>query len=239
VNDLDAHAVGAPGPGAPGPGVPGPGAAGSGGPPAELPGDAGARAAGAAETGAQRRQRLAALLVAAREGRRDALGSLVAELTPLLWHVARAQGLDRVDAQDVVQTTWLDLLRELDAIRVPEALTAWLVTVARREAVRVRDQRRRGPTDGTDFDAIASPQPGPDDNVLAGERRRKLWAAVGRLPERCRELIRIVAFVERPDYDLVAAALGMPRGGVGPNRGRCLARLRALLSADSDWSWSS
>jgi len=36
--------------------------------------------------------------------------------------------------------------RDLDDIRVPEALTAWLVTVARREAVRVRQSRRRGPT---------------------------------------------------------------------------------------------
>lgn len=192
-----------------------------------------------AETGVRRRERLAALLVAAREGRRDALDSLVAELTPLLWHVTRAQGLDRTDAQDVVQTTWLDLLRELDDIRVPEALTAWLVTVARREARRVRESRRRGPTDGTDFDTIPSPQAGPDDRVIVGERRRTLWAAVARLPERCHELIRIVAFVDRPDYDVVAAALGMPRGGVGPNRGRCLARLRALLAADPNWSWSS
>jgi hypothetical protein len=43
-------------------------------------------------------------------------------------------------------------------------------------------------------------------------------------------LIRIVAFVPRPDYQAVAAELGMPIGSIGPTRGRCLAKLRALLA---------
>ena len=43
-------------------------------------------------------------------------------------------------------------------------------------------------------------------------------------------MIRIVAFVPRPDYQAVAAELGMPIGSIGPTRGRCLAKLRALLA---------
>ncbi|HEY0500406.1 MAG TPA: hypothetical protein VGD48_31980, partial [Kutzneria sp.] len=42
--------------------------------------------------------RHAACLVAARAGNRKALDVLVADLTPLVWHVTRSQGLDKVHA---------------------------------------------------------------------------------------------------------------------------------------------
>ena len=51
-----------------------------------------------------------------------------------------------------------------------------------------------------------------------------------------RELLRIIAFVPRPDYRAVAAELGMPVGSIGPTRGRCLAKLRALLADDPEGS---
>ena len=56
-----------------------------------------------------------------------------------------------------------------------------------------------------------------------------LWAAVDRLPERCRRLLRVVAFESRPDYGRLAAELDMPIGSIGPTRGRCLAKLRVAL----------
>lgn len=49
------------------------------------------------------------------------------------------------------------------------------------------------------------------------------------LGSRCQALLRIVAFVPRPDYDLVAERLGMRRGSVGPTRLRCLDKLRVAL----------
>jgi hypothetical protein len=48
--------------------------------------------------------RTGAYFVAAQQGDRAALDVLVRELTPLLWQVARAQGLDRDSSADVVQT---------------------------------------------------------------------------------------------------------------------------------------
>jgi DNA-directed RNA polymerase specialized sigma24 family protein len=68
--------------------------------------------------------------------------------------------------------------------------------------------------------------------VIIDDQRRVLWAAIGRLSPRCQELLRIIAFVPRPDYAAVAAELGMPRGSVGPTRGRCLAKLHDLLAGE-------
>jgi RNA polymerase sigma factor (sigma-70 family) len=182
--------------------------------------------------------RLAVLLEHARGGHDPAsLNAIVAELSPLLWQVARAQGLDRDAAEDVVQTTWLSLLRHLDTIRSSGALTGWLVTVTKREAWRVRRAGRgERPMEDWAEAALPDPDPLPVDQLLADDRRRALWRAVRKLPERCQELLRIVAFVRRPDYAELAATLGMPQGSIGPTRGRCLAKLRQLLTSDPTWS---
>ncbi|MGH6656118.1 MAG: RNA polymerase sigma factor [Actinocrinis sp.] len=181
-----------------------------------------------------RHVRLAALLLSAQAGQRDALNEIVVELSPLLWQVARAQGIEREAAEDVIQCTWLSLLSHLDQIHSPSALTAWLVTATKRETWRVRASRRaEQPVDGTLMTEMADSRPQPEESVLLAERHHDVWQAVKLLPKRCQELLRVVAFTHRPDYDAVAVALGMPRGSIGPTRGRCLAKLRTLLDTDT------
>jgi RNA polymerase sigma factor (sigma-70 family) len=178
-----------------------------------------------------RQARVAALLGEARGGSEAALGQLVTELSPLLWQVARAAGLTAADAEDVVQTAWMRLLAHLDGIHTPASLTAWLVVTTKREAWRVRAAgRRQLPADQDWLAEQPDAGPGSDEQVMADDQRRALWAAMGQLSPRCQQLLRIVAFVPRPDYQAVAAGLGVARGSVGPTRGRCLAKLRALLA---------
>ena len=168
---------------------------------------------------------------AAREGDDDALGRIVTELSPLLWHVARAAGLSSGGAEDVLQTVWVRLLSHLDGIRTSAALTSWLVVTTRREAWRVRAEgRRQLPIDEEWLGTLPDPGPGSEEQVITNDQRRALWVTIGQLSRRCQELLRIIAFVPRPDYQAVAAELGMPVGSVGPTRGRCLAKLRALLA---------
>jgi RNA polymerase sigma factor (sigma-70 family) len=186
---------------------------------------------------ADRPARLARSLERARGGEVGALDDVVRELTPLLWHVARAQGLEFADAADVVQTTWLELLRRLHEIRSPQALTAWLISTTKREAWQVNRRRRRfADADAELLDSVPDPSGELGERLIADERDRALWRHFRALSQRCRELLRIVAMVDRPDYDVVAEALGMPRGSVGPTRARCLAKLRESLLANAAWS---
>ena len=186
-----------------------------------------------------RAARIAGLMAAARQGHEEAIGEIVTELSPLLWQVARAAGLSSGDAEDVLQTVWVRLLSHLDDIRTPGALTAWLVITTKREAWRVRAAgRRQLPADQDWLAAIPDPEPGGEEQAVVDDQRRALWAALGQLSPRCQELLRIVAFVPRPDYSTVAVELGIPRGSVGPTRGRCLAKLRAIMAADSEGSLS-
>jgi RNA polymerase sigma factor (sigma-70 family) len=180
---------------------------------------------------------IAGLVSAARDGSDDALGQIVTELSPLLWQVARTAGLSSGDAEDVLQTVWMRLVSHLDGIRTSTALTAWLITTARREAWRVRTAgRRQLPADQDWLAALPDQGPGAEERVIIDDQRRALWAAIGQLSPRCQELLRIIAFVPRPDYAAVAAELGMPIGSIGPTRGRCLAKLRALLAGDPEGS---
>jgi len=164
------------------------------------------------------------------------LDGLIPELTPLLWQVARAAGLGAEDAEDVVQSSWVSLLSHLDTIREPGAITAWLVTTTRREAWRVAAARRKTRLADTEQLAdIPDPRPSPEDTALLDAEQRALWGALRTLSPRCQELLRIVAFVPRPDYDAVAVQLRMKRGSIGPNRRRCLDKLgQALRDSSGD-----
>jgi RNA polymerase sigma factor (sigma-70 family) len=173
---------------------------------------------------------LDAVLQAAANGDRQAWNALVARYNGLIWSVARAHRLGDADAADVVQTTWLRLVEQLDRIRNPEGVGAWLATTARRECLRVlRVGQRHVLTDG--FDLPDEQADGAlDARLLAGERDATLWRAFGQLGERCRTLLRVLVADPPPSYDEVGAALDMPVGSIGPTRARCLEQLRRKLA---------
>lgn len=185
---------------------------------------------------AERPARLARCLERARDGNIGALETVVRELNPVLWHVARAQGLAASEAADVVQTTWLELMERLQEIRSPQALTAWLISTTKRGAWRVNERGRRVSVAADILDEMPDQAPDVDERLIVDEHHRVLWRHFQQLSRRCRELLRIVAMVDRPDYALVAQALRMPRGSIGPTRGRCLEKLRESLLADPAWS---
>jgi len=179
-----------------------------------------------------------------RAGEREALDELVDAVTPLLWRTVREAGLDVPASEDVVQTVWLTLLRGGDSVRDPRAVVKWLLTAARREAWRVSrrvhdDTVRHGGTlsDGPEeaLDLPAQRESLPEDVVFRDESQRCLWTHVQGLSPRCRQLLCVIAFADRPDYALIAESLGMPVGSIGPTRGRCLAKLRGLLDEDPRW----
>jgi len=186
------------------------------------------------ESLATRAGRLFSLYRAGDEGQ---MAELLKILTPILWHTARAARLDAASAEDVLQTVWLTLVRKADTIAEPLAVLQWLVVTTKREAWRVaRTQARVRPDDleaagGSGDESSES----VEDAVLRATSDQRLWQHVERLPERCRALLRVIAFADRPDYAELAHALGMPQGSIGPTRGRCLAKLRLALAQDPTW----
>jgi RNA polymerase sigma factor (sigma-70 family) len=179
-----------------------------------------------------------------RDGTRPAFDDLMTMVTPLLWHTVRAAGLDRTQSEDVLQTVWLSLLRHAESVRDPRTVVKWLLITTKREAWRVRRREREGhlvPVPVADdvgtpaWDRATVPDEEPENLVLLAQRQQRLWHHVQQLPPRCRELMRVIAFADRPDYSQIAESLGMPVGSIGPTRGRCLAKLHEILERDPAW----
>jgi RNA polymerase sigma factor (sigma-70 family) len=155
---------------------------------------------------------------------------LVARFDGRMWAVARAFGLSAADAADAVQGAWLRMVESLDGIRDPERVGAWLITTTRREAARLlRRSRGEGPA-GFELPDIAEPD--PTTAVVDADFGRHVWRRLDSLDEPCRSLLRL--FVLSPDmkYAQIAMRLDLPIGSIGPTRGRCLSRLRALVEEE-------
>src|SRR5262249_27091657 len=145
------------------------------------------------------------LVAAASRGDQAAWEEIVDRFTGLVWATARAHRLSRDDAADVAQTTWLRLGENLDRIRQPERLGAWLATTARRESLRrIQLGARERPSDEADlFEA-----PGDsaiDRPLLERERDGALWEAFAWLSDRCKTLLRLLVAETEPSYEEVSA----------------------------------
>ncbi|WP_410656800.1 sigma-70 family RNA polymerase sigma factor [Amycolatopsis sp. lyj-112] len=136
----------------------------------------------------------------------------------------KAYRLGDADARDVCQEAWLELLRVPGALRDETKLRAWLITTARRRALRLITRNRRETS-------LPPPDPEatPEADVVRAERDRALWAAVGRLPERHRRLMWLLAHRPELTYMQLAGELGISPASVGRLRRRCFDRLRRTL----------
>lgn len=169
-----------------------------------------------------------------RNGVPGAIDTLVRLVSPMLWHTARQCGLSAAEAEDVVQQTFMSLVRSKDSISDPLAVVRWLTVSLRRLAWRERaNSAKRSGEEPTDEDLPRAPS--AEHAAVLTDQQRRLWALVSEMSERCRRLLAVIAFAPRPDYATIAVDLGIPVGSIGPTRGRCLAKLRARLDG-GDWT---
>ena len=152
-------------------------------------------------------------------------------MSPVLWHVVRATGLDKEAAEDVVQNTWLTLVRSADSVRDPQAITRWLCTAARREAWRVsKASTRTRPVEDEVLDARMPAQISPESEVVTGDENARLWqrprpAARSAARSCCGSWPGSLA----PTTPRSPTPSTMPIGSIGPTRRRCLEKLRIEL----------
>lgn len=171
------------------------------------------------------------LLAAARAGDPEAWDRIVDRFGGRVRAVARAFRLGHADADDVYQVTFLRLVSNLDSIREPERIGAWLVTTASRECLRVlRRSSRYSPAGDGWEESLPDAGEELDANLITDERDRALWQAMGMLSAPCQRLLRLLAADPEPSYREVSLALGMPTGSIGPTRRRCLDQLRDRLA---------
>jgi RNA polymerase sigma factor (sigma-70 family) len=173
----------------------------------------------------------AELVDACRAGDQAAWERLIQRYRAVVWTVARSHGLRPADCEDVCQLTWLRVIENIGSLTTPARLGAWIVTTARREALKVSGNgvKYHLVDDLSDFTPHACHQATPEETVLSraeGDLARK---AVRHLPAQHQALLGLLLRDPPMSYDAISAALAMPRGSIGPTRKRILRQARAFL----------
>ncbi|HEX2047309.1 MAG TPA: sigma-70 family RNA polymerase sigma factor [Acidimicrobiales bacterium] len=137
---------------------------------------------------------------------------------------ARRRTLVDADAQDAVAETFTIAWRRVGEMPAGDAARAWLYGVARRVlANQRRGDRRRASLSvrlrGQDAATIEI-----EGDVLAADDRRIVLAALGRLREADRELLRLAVWEELPHRE-IAAVVGCSEGSVAVRLHRARGRL--------------
>ncbi len=129
---------------------------------------------------------------------------------------------DREAALDVLQETFLYLVRKSPGLELEGRLTSLLWPVVKHLSIAHNRKRRREPA----VDPMAMPVRGVDDPPPGlDDPREALAGLVGGLPEAQREVL-LMRYVDGMALDEIAAALGRPLGTVKSRLHHALARLR-------------
>jgi RNA polymerase sigma factor (sigma-70 family) len=182
---------------------------------------------------------VSALVARARAGDQPAWNELVERYAPLVWSVCNRYRLSRTDIDDVGQTVWLLLVEQLGNIRQPAALPGWLATTTQRECLRVLRVAERYDSFGSSVDnQVLRDQAGPviEQEVIEAELHAALRTAFADLPARCRQLLSMLISDPPHSYAEISATVPIAIGSIGPQRARCLEKLRRspALAALSD-----
>jgi RNA polymerase sigma factor (sigma-70 family) len=165
------------------------------------------------------------LVVQARGGNKAAWDQIVTRYASLVWSVCHRHGLSGADAEDVGGGVWLRLVEHLDTIREPAALPGWIATTTQRECLQLlRNRKRQIPVDDPQVPDDTSPA--SDHWLLIEEREDALRRAFAGLQPRCQQLLSMLFADPSTPYLVISTTLEMPIGAIGPNRKRCLDRLR-------------
>jgi RNA polymerase sigma factor (sigma-70 family) len=141
---------------------------------------------------------------------------------PSLLAFCRAQaGYHR--GEDVFQETMLAALRAYDTVRDPEAVKAWLFSIAARKAI---DAHRAA---GRSAIPMADPEP-PDSPPSSGDD--VVWADVARLPDKQRQAVTL-RFMAGLSHREIADVMQISEAAVRRNVFEGLRRLRRELDPNN------
>lgn len=126
---------------------------------------------------------------------------------------------DAGEVDDVLQDICVRVISKIDTLRQPERFRPWLAVLARRQALRHRQQRAARPvplslglfTQDEELGAVKSDEKA-GESFLAIENReqyRKIWEAVQSLPEKYRQVF-VLQHAGDLTYGQIAEVLDVP-----------------------------
>jgi RNA polymerase sigma-70 factor (ECF subfamily) len=143
-----------------------------------------------------------------------------------LARVAASYEADRMLQEDLLQEILLAIHRALPSLEKETSLAPFVFRIAHNRSVthvmKQAGERRRS--------ELHEPEPEPDtpeQSMIAGERSRRVTAAIRRLPLPYRQVMTLL--LEELSYAEIAEALGLSLSNVGVRVNRAKAQLKAML----------
>jgi len=184
-----------------------------------------------------------------RQGASEAFGALVRRYEGELFGYLRRYLGDSDLADDVFQTTFLQVYTKADQYESGRPVRPWLYAVATNQAVDAlrRDKRHRilrlhgdgsenGDAESSQLHAVPDTRSlGPVEHLQAEERKELIRAAVDKLPEFLRSVV-ILAYYQGLKYKDIATILGVPVGTVKSRLHTALGKLHEAWSTEPVWT---
>jgi RNA polymerase sigma-70 factor (ECF subfamily) len=172
-------------------------------------------------------------VVAAQAGDQEAFGNLVERFQRDVYGKAFSILKNHVDADDVVQETFLRVYRALPGFRFESSFRTWLITITTRQALNYLGRTRTShesldPTpEGQEHIALRV-----EDNQMASlldqESRRLLREALPKLPKRQKEAL-LLKIEKDWKYEQIAAAMDISVGSVKAHIFHAIQNLSQLI----------
>ena len=176
------------------------------------------------------------LLGAAIEGDEEAWEEIITRYQSLIDAISRRYRLAQSDAKDVSQYVWLQLVRHIDKLRDPRALSGWISATTTHRCYEVLRSQKRS----VSVDPLASASMvdttawrresqgfcGVDDDLLRAERRQAVRQGLAELSEIQQQLLLLLVADPPVPYCEISRIMNVPIGSIGPTRARLLKKLQ-------------
>ena len=158
------------------------------------------------------RQNESALVCAARQGDKEALQLLLGRNWAWLKGLTYSIVGDADDVDDVLQDICVRVITKIGTLREPERFRPWLAILARRQALRYRQQKIRRPIPLNEQMADQQCNYRAQqllENIEQKEQYERILQALNSLPEKYREAF-ILEYVHDLTYGQIAEILDIP-----------------------------
>jgi len=150
------------------------------------------------------------LVVRSQRGDRQAMDELIAHWQQRLFYYVRRLVDQEADAWDVLQKTWLRVVRHLRSLKDPRAFPCWLYTTARNTAIDHGRIRQNLVWQSDRLEDAAEPD---DDAQFETDDAEAVHAAMVKLTPAHREVLTLF-FLEDLSVEEIGQVVGAPQGTI-------------------------
>lgn len=152
------------------------------------------------------------------------------ELGSRIWVAIRPFARDDDHADVLQQDCWQAILERLDQYGGRGSFAGWALALSRNVArmeLRRAERAGRRETGLQDAEEVPDSAPNPEEEMVLLERRKTLYRALEKLPDRERDAIALWLFEEKDSAE-IARAMGMGRRAARSLVARAVSRLRGM-----------